>query len=230
MNTFKLSIVALGLGVLASSTSAQGTFQNLDFEQANPVIVVGGSYYPYSVTTASALPYWTVTIGGVQQTQITENDPSIGYPWVVLAGPGLGSGIIPPIDGSYSVLLQGSFPASIPSISQTGTIPAGTKSLLFEAHSGSGALDVLLGTQIVPFVAVGIGPNYTLYGANISAWAGQTEQLAFAACESSTGLNNWVIDDISFSTTVVVPEPGPLALTGVGAVLFALCRRFAAKR
>jgi hypothetical protein len=44
-----------------------------------------------------------------------------------------------------------------------------------------------------------------------------------------TGLNNWTLDDISFSTTSI-PEASPLVLTGVGGLLFALYRRFAPKR
>jgi len=212
------------------SASAQGTFQNLNFEQASPVIIVGSPYYPYEVTAASALPDWTVTEGGVQQTQITENDPSLGAPWVVLIGPNGGNSGYAPIDGYYSVLLQGSGVPQVPAISQTGLIPAGTQSLLFEAQSaGFGSLAVDIGTQTVPFVAVGTGPNYTLYAANISAWAGETEQLTFSAQESTSGLNNWEIDDISFSTQSV-PEPSPLVLTGIGTLVFALYRRFAPKR
>jgi hypothetical protein len=146
----------------------------------------------------------------------------------MLIGPGNDPGFAP-IDGYYSVLLQGTFSSSLPAISQTGLIPAGTQSLFFEAQAGIEGLDVLVGTQSVPITAVGTGPNYTLYGATISAWAGQTEQLTFAAQESTAGLNNWVLDDISFSPQAV-PEPSPLALTGIGAVLFALYRSIASKR
>jgi hypothetical protein len=210
------------------SAKAQGTFQNLNFEQADPVIVVGSPSNPYEVTAASALPDWTVTIGGVQQTQMSENSPSLGGPLVMLAGPGDAFGF-PPIDGNYSVLLQGTFSSSLPAISQTGLIPAGTQSLYFEADPGITGLNVLIGGQTVPFGPVGGGANYTLYGANISAWAGQTEQLTFAAQESTMGLNNWELDDISFSTQSV-PEPSPLMLTGVGAFVFALYRRYAPKR
>ncbi len=42
------------------SMQAQSTFQNLDFEDANPVPIVGSPYYPYAVTAASALPGWSV--------------------------------------------------------------------------------------------------------------------------------------------------------------------------
>jgi hypothetical protein len=208
----------------AVPAQAQGTFQNLDFEQANPM----PSGQTGFITTSSAFPFWTVTVGGVQETQTTENDPSVGGPFVMLVGPGDAFGFAP-IDGYYSVLLQGTFSSSLPAISQTGTIPAGTQSLLFEAQAGAGGLNVEVGTQIVPFAAIGSGPNYTLYGANISAWAGDTEQLTFSAQEFTSQLNNWELDDISFSPQSV-PEPSPLALTGVGALLFALYRRFAPRR
>jgi hypothetical protein len=225
-------IVGFSVALLAMlSAQAQGTFQNLNFEQADPMSA-GNPANPYAVTATTALPYWTVTIGGAQQTQVTYNAGSLGAPVVVLLGPPPPAPAFNPIDGNYSVLLTGSFSASVPSISQTGTIPAGTQSLLFEAEPGvsppTGALELQIGTQSVTFSAVGMGPNYTLYGANISAWAGQTESLTFSASETSSGLNNWELDDISFSTTAI-PEPSPLALTGVGAVLLALYRRFVPK-
>ena len=94
---------------------------------------------------------------------------------------------------------------------------------------GWGTLDVLIGTQVVSFSALGSGPNYTLYGANISAWAGDSELLTFSALEDLSLPNNWVIDDISFSPNAV-PEASPLTLTGIGGILFALYRRFAPKR
>jgi hypothetical protein len=222
------SLIAAASVVLfaALSAQAQGTFQNLNFEQADPVIVVGSPYYPYEVTAASALPYWTVTIDGVQQSQITENDPSLGATWVMVVGPGDAFGYAP-IDGNYSVLLQGIVPGSTASISQTGLIPTGTQSLLFEAQPGIGPMDVLIGSQVVPFAAVGSGANYTLYGANISAWAGDTEELTFSALGGS--YNNWNVDDISFSPTSV-PEPSIVALTAIGGLLFGTRKWFAGRR
>jgi hypothetical protein len=208
MQTFQLLLAFL---LFASfRMRAQGTFQNLNFEQANPVIVVGSPYYPYEVTAASALPYWTVSYGGVQQSQILFNDSGAGGTLVDLVG--TGAVYAPqPIDGNYSVYLQGGGTASAASISQSGTIPSGTQSLLFEAEPGHGTLDVFVGTQMVPFMALATGANYTLYGANISAWAGQTEQLTFSALEDLSVDNNWEVDDISFSPSAV-PEPGTLAL------------------
>jgi len=213
----------------AVPAQAQGTFQNLNFEWANPVISPGAPFY--HATAASALPYWTAALGGVEQTQVLYNGGSGGAPEVVLLGPPPPTAPFNPIDGYYSVLLTGSASASIPSISQTGLIPAGTQSLLFEAESGpgNGILEVQIGTQTIAFAPLATEPNYTVYGASISAWAGQREQLTFTALQDNTALNNWEIDDISFSTQAV-PEPSPLALTGVGALLFALYRHFAPKR
>jgi hypothetical protein len=221
----KLAITILAAALLGDSVHAQGTFQNLNFELADP----GTGTTAFNIPVANALPYWAVTIGGVQRTEINYNATSTGSTAVTLVS--TADSVFPAIDGNYSVLLQGGITASAASISQTGIIPAGTESLMFEAQPDVGTFQVFVGGQNVPFSALGLGPNYTLYGANISAWAGDTEQLTFSAMEGGqgVGLNNWVLDDISFSPTGV-PEPDPFILTGLGGTLFALCRLFAPKR
>ena len=221
-----LAVVVLASGTVAK---AQGTFQNLTFEAANIVPIVGSPDYPYAVTVADALPGWTVDYGTVPQTQILYNDPSLGTTAVTLLANGYG----PPIDGNYSVLLQGGVIGSTPtaaSISQTGLIPATAETLSFElgtSFGGFGSLDVFIGTQSIPISAMGTGANYTLYGGDISAWAGLTEQLTISA----PGLSgNWEIDDISFSTNVVAsPEPSIVALSAIGGLLFG-ARKWLARR
>jgi hypothetical protein len=225
MKTTSLIIFEVVTLSIVLSTQAQGTFQNLNFEQANP-----SPNAPGLVTSASALPDWAVSVGGIPQTQINYNDPSTGAPAVTLISTSypFGGGLAP-IDGTYSVLLQGSGVPSAPSISQTGRIPTLTQSLFFEAEpeqgNPAGPLEVMIGSQIVPFTAVGTGPNYTLYNANISAWAGDTEQLTFSAPEY-VSQNNWLIDDISFSN---VPEPSVVALNAMGGLLFG-ARKWLARR
>jgi hypothetical protein len=215
--TITLVATCVLLGFL--SANGQGNlFQNLDFELANPgQTVESPNGYPvaYNVPVANALPYWNVNYGDVQQNTVNLNSPGLGSTLVTLVGEGW-----PAIDGNYSVLLQGGETASAASITQSGKIPSGTESLYFEAQPGGGSLDVLIGTQVVSFGAVGTGANYTLYGANISAWAGDTEQLIFSALEDFSGPNNWELDDIAFSTTAVAPEPGTLALMLMGGVVF----------
>jgi hypothetical protein len=217
-------LVALALAGGAIG-NAQGTFQDLNFEDANIVPISGE---PFAVTVANALPGWTVDYGSVQQTQIFYNDPAVGSTQVTLYAEGYPGFPGTVLDGTFSLLLQGGEVNGVPasaSISQLGQIPFGTQSLLFENYAGSlQPPEVFIGNDELSLFPVGSGPNYTLYGGNIFAWAGQTEQLTF-----TSPAGNFTIDDISFSTSVV-PEPSPLALTAIGGLLFALYRRFAPKR
>jgi hypothetical protein len=219
LRLFAQCSVALLAGL---STQAQ-TFQNLDFEQANPGSVEFGP-----VPAATALPYWSVYYGTEQQTEIEYQGESTGTTEVALIGPGFG-----PIDGNYSVELTGGIGNVTPesaSITQTGVIPPGTQSMLFYAQSMGfpGALEVQVGTQTVPIVAVGTGSDYTIYGANISAWANDKEAITFTAPSSaSDDFDQWEIDDISFSQTAITPEPSPLVLAGIGGLLFAARKYFA---
>jgi hypothetical protein len=81
-------------------------------------------------------------------------------------------------------------------------VPASAQSISFRAQAGIGTLLLSLGGQNLPFTAVGTGPNYTLYGANIyganipAGLAGQLEQLEFSALEGNN--NYWTLDDIEF--------------------------------
>jgi hypothetical protein len=218
MKTIGVLIPQLATLFVVLSTHAQGAFQNLNFESAN----TGSLTFAVSIPVTSALPDWTVTIGGTQETQIGLNAPSTGAPAVMLIGPGYPAGLAP-LDGNYSVMLTGSGVPTVPSISQTGLIPGGTESLLFKAEPQApgfpGLLELEVGSQSISFTAVAAGPNYTLYGANISAWAGLTEPISFTAAEDTGGLNNWIIDDISFSTQAV-PEPNTLELIFMGGMMF----------
>jgi hypothetical protein len=206
----KKQITGFSVALLAVfSAHAQDTsFQNLNFEDANPVLVPGSPYYPYFATVASALPYWTVSYGSVQPTGIFYDDVSLGADAVSLIGADAPPQLdISPIDGNYSVLLQGIVPGTEVSISQTGLIPSGMQSLLFEAAfplEMQGPMELLVGSQVVPFSAVGSGANYTLYGANISTWAGDPEELTFSAIGGS--YNNWSSMTFPFPQTPSCPN------------------------
>ena len=207
----------------------QGTFQNLDFEQAQPVFL---GYE--EATTASALPYWTVSIGGAQQGVVGVNTYSTGASAVSLIGPGSlppGSPVSGPIDGNYSVLLQNFGDAQTASLGQTGVIPTGTQSLEFkgfETFQNGGQVQVSVDSQSVPVTEIGVGPNYDLYAANISAWAGKNETISFTVglAPLPYTVNIWELDDVTFSPNAVTatPEPSTLALTGLGGFFFALYR------
>jgi len=192
-------------------------FINLNFESATIVPIMGSPLYPYAIATTDALPGWTVTT--YQQTtpatQITYNDPALGSSAVNLWATNGQQ-----ISGNYSVLLQGGVGPGV-SINQSGSVPGGTQSLLFEAQPGLGTLLVSLGGQNIPFFAIGTGPNYTLYGGDASMFAGQNDQLIFSAVGG--GDNNWNIDNIVFSPSPI-PEPSTLALAAAGALLLGLAR------
>jgi hypothetical protein len=200
------------------STYGQDIFQNLNFEAAN---VTGNGGY---VSTANGLPGWAVYYGGVQQSQMGYNLVSLGAVNVTLLNVANGA-----IDGNYSVLLQGGEgnggPAAA-SISQTGLIPAGTQTLYFKGESGNDPLNVSIDNQNVSYVAIQTGPVYNLYAANISAWADTAELLTFSAPSLSGETDNWELDDISFSSVAITPEPSSFILTGLGGVIFALRQRF----
>ena len=188
-------------------------FVNLDFESAQIIVDPNGANYPYDVAITNAVPGWAVF--GTTQGDMLYNDPPAGSTAVTLWATNGAQ-----ISGDYSILLsagQAYFPATI---SQSSLVPVWANSLLFEAQSGSGNLQVSLGGQNLAFSALGTGPNYTLYGANISAFAGQTETLMFSALSVSSGINNWNIDNISFSPSST-PEPGVWALFAMGGLLFA---------
>ncbi len=198
--------------------NAQGTFQDLDFEEANIVPIVGSPLYPYVVTVADALPGWAVNYGTAQQTQILYNDEALGSTAVTLYASGYPGFYTLPLQGNYSVLLQEGTYVGAPSasITQTGLVPAGSESLLFDATSDPEPPEVLIGNQSVSLVTVGSGANYTIFGADISSWAGQTEQLTITTPGVS---GNWEIDNISFSPNTI-PEPGTLALVLMGGLAF----------
>jgi hypothetical protein len=60
----------------------------------------------------------------------------------------------------------------------------------------------------------------TVYGANISEWAGQTGQLEFTA-DFNGSYNYVVLDDITFSTQAV-PEPNTVDLTCLAVAMVGL--------
>jgi hypothetical protein len=209
---------------------AQGAFQNLNFEQANPV----STGFPFTVTEASALPYWTLYCAGVEQSRVFYNTVSAGEAVADIIGSGSqaeGAGVPNVIDGNYSVVLQGGYsPSDGPpemvstAMEQTGLIPAGDQSLEFKAAGNY--FSVSINGAVLPLVALESVANYTLYDADISAYAGQMGTLAFTDSPLPQGIVGFMeLDDISFSTTAV-PEPNAALLMGIAGLIFSASRRF----
>ena len=91
------------------TANAQGSFQDLDFESAilSPIPVNEVLYY---VRITSALPGWSAYLGTTPDTQILQNDYTLGEASVDIFGPGNNSGGIGSINGiingNYSLMLQ----------------------------------------------------------------------------------------------------------------------------
>ncbi len=193
-------------GVLSAQRSpAQGAFQNLDFEAAQFVLIPGRDYAPFEF--AAAAPGWTGYLGGVLQTTIMSNDVPIG-------SDGFFSMNAPPLtapQGLYAISFASGFGANTnqtATLTQTGQVPIGSKSLTFLVSGFKPGLS--LGGQELPLVDLGHGPGGSsdLWGADVSAFAGQTVELRFSVGADS-------LDDIRFSESVI-PEPSTLVLAGFG--------------
>lgn len=200
-----------GLVFSRLNACCQGTFQNLDFEQANLVFLPDGL-----ILVGNAFPGWTILANGVSVNFVQVNS-------VLLQGAGIEDthGELAPLDGKFSALLAGPGLWSVPvGISQSGTIPAGSESLTFFAI---GRFSASFAGHALPLEVLGDGPNNSvIYGADISAYAGDYGQLLFqTGYFSSQGLN--ILDDITFSTQSI-PEPDVLPIFGLGILILGFCR------
>ena len=200
-----LSITASLLSALFVARG-QGTFQNLGFEQANLPDVPAGQVGT-DVSSTNGVPGWTTYIGGVQVTTILHNGDTLGAPSIAILGP-FWEFSTEILQGQYTVRMRVNFLGTvIPGIAQFGMVPATAQSLRFW---GTGALSVSFAGEQLPVSSLENTPDYVVYGADISSFAGQTGWLQF----QGPGL----LDNISFSE-VAIPEPGVFGLFAVGALL-----------
>ena len=180
----KAQVIILFFAVVSATgpLNSQGAFQNLDFEQAQVVFLPGDST---NIFAANAQPGWTVFQGTTQVSFISYNHAP-NPPGAGLLGPGSSS----VLDGKYSAFVADD------AISQTGLVPADAISLRFVQLPGwiTSSLQVSLNGQNLSYISLG----GTVWGADISAFAGQTATLTF----SGVGL----FDDIQFSPELI-PEP-----------------------
>jgi hypothetical protein len=230
--TTKIAIAGLSVVLLSAlSARAQGTFQNLDFEDANLSPIPAGQFGGF-VPIASALPDWAGYLGSTPVTQVLQDNYTLGAAEIDIIGPNWG----PVIEGQYTVVLEpgtatfsgsGGFVSA--SISQTGVVPENAASLQFKAETST-PFSVSMGGDNLSLFPLGTGANlvtgakYTLYGANISGFEGQVETLTITAL---AGPNNPdYFDSFNFSTTTV-PEPSVVELMVIGGLLFGALSWFA---
>ncbi len=193
-----------GLTLLLGAVGAvgQGSFQNLDFEQARIVPIPGN---PNFVATTTALPGWTAFIGGTAVDLVLYDDISLGSPAISIHDT---NGFVTVLEGNYTISLQPSFDRlTIPAIAQLGLVPSTARSLRFY---GTGLISVSFEGQEIPLSVLGTTSTYNIYGGDISAFAGQSGSLQFRGGGS--------LDNIVFSN-LPVPEPGIFGIFALGALL-----------
>lgn len=228
MKPFQIFAFTSVIYICAVHASAQGTFQNLDFESANLSGTPSSTQDVY-IPIANALPGWTGFFGANQATGVLYNDITAGAANISLISSSATNGIARSvIGGAYTAVLQSGDvtggPASA-AIAQTGLVPTTAKSIIFDANidSVAGFLTVSFNGQNIAFSPLSTGANYEVYGGDISAFAGQTGELRFT--ENPTAADPFAyafLDNIQFST---VPEPGTCALILCGVVAFGVARR-----
>ena len=202
--------------VAVSNLHAQGTFQNLDFESATPPFT---PVSPNLVSITNALPGWTSYYQGNPINGVWYNNRPLDEAGTALYDPASPS--LRPIQGNYSVLLIGSTVlspvTSAAAIGQTGQIPITALSLQYFATLDVSA--VTFNGQPIPTFKISDGAGYSIFGGDISSYAGQTGELRFTAYPSAYPFAYYtVLDNIQFSNQAV-PEPGVLALSVVGGLL-----------
>lgn len=224
MKVIKNVILASLILIIKQDAVAQG-FVNLDFESATIVPVSGDPYG--RVEFAPAFPGWTGYTGANSATLALYNNIFLDSSGIGIFDANSPSNVI---QGNYTAMLEaglglGTGQSANTTLSQTGTIPSNTQSLLFDATSGVDAntFAVSLNGQTLSLIPLSSSSNYTLYGANISAWADTTATLAFTVFAQQPYANNIHIvylDDIQFSSSAV-PEPSVLGLSALGGLLLA---------
>ena len=221
---------------LSQNVSGQD-FANLNFEQAQITSAPSG-YTPgdafLPISAASALPYWTVREDSVVCTAIWGAPVALDETSVALltAINGGSPGYVP-LQGGYSLQLYAFADAPSgyfhnASISQTGLLPSGARSIQFLMQSPPVAGGFVQANPIVTLngMAIALSPLSVSGGVmtmagDISAYAGTSVDLTIL-CQATPGgspanENIFTLDDIRFSPQPL-PEPHTGCLLLVGAV------------
>ena len=213
-----LSRLAIAVLLSVEPAHARQSFYNLGFESAQNLPPDFSTF-----STSDALPGWLAYSGTNQLDSIFYYNDAFLVPVQILSGDAV------TLVGRFSVQMSSNGYTDYTnrygpgSITQNGLVPSDARSVLFAA---SGAcLELSLGGQVLPYIAISNTANYTIFGTEVSAFAGQTATLAFV-CVS--GIKT--LDDIRFSPEYV-PEPSTPTLLGLGGgYLLTVLRRTGRRR
>lgn len=217
-------------------------FENLDFESPRlPLIADSGDDYG-RVPLSDALRGWTGYIGDGVLPLASFNAAFLSSAGISLGGPGGWPSSYPRfgekniIAGHYSAFLQsganlsGGLRYASASLAQVGDVPLDALSLQLSIDA-VGLFSVSLGGQALDLFALEVTPDSTLYGADISAFRGQTTELRITTYDplDPTRQTFLWLDSIRFSPTAV-PEPSSVVLGLAALATFGVARRVRRRR
>lgn len=206
-------------------------FVDLDFEQST---ILSSTPFPGENLNfgIANVPGWTVSssFGLVSNYSsgavIGYNNPTLDAPGITLITRDFARLGRPVINGQFSLLLEGGDAppgyGMAPSIEQTGQIPSSAKTIEFDGYYYD-PLHITFNGNVLSFKTLQTYANYSVFGADISAYAGQTGELLITD-PIDTGF--MAMDDISFSTSEI-PEPSVLTLSTT--CFWFLCSRYRTK-
>lgn len=215
--------VAATVLILGKGAFGQGTFQNLAFESA--IVPNGSGGLPVHIAFTNALSGWTGSRGPFPATQAMYNGVSLGFAAISIIDRSAQFYSNSVIAGDFTAVISAGFAGTgfvATAISQSSLTPVTARSLRFAANGDVADLALSLNGQNIPFSQLSIGPNYAVYGGDISAFAGLTSELRFTVLPLSVENGSVFLDNIQFST-VPIPEPGTVGLLSLGTLLLA-CR------
>jgi uncharacterized repeat protein (TIGR03803 family) len=204
-------VACLGLFFIAPVRSQ--TFTDLGFEQAVITPVPGDPYG--RVVASNAFPAWVCYTESNQLTLVNYDNEFLDSAGVSILNTNVVNGyrvITQAFEGRYTALLQAGFALGgdtvrwSAAIAQTGLFSPSSPTMTFEA-SGSG-FGISVAGQSLPYFALNYYPSYTVYGVDVSRFAGQTAELRFTAFPfgpPGLAINNVFLDGVRF------PGPGPPA-------------------
>jgi hypothetical protein len=209
---FNIAVVC----VLGVSLEAQGTFEDLNLQDAN----VSGYLLGSQIPTASAFPGWNT---GSSESYYDYNNTSQEVPFISIVDS------LSPQEGA----IQGEYTASLWAVAgdsvylnQTGVIPSGMQWVQLDLNEAGSTFDFRVNGQSLTMIPVQKTAGYTVYQGNISAWAGQSANLEILEYAPLRGGGQLWFNNITFSA---VPEPAVSALLLAVGFCFG-ARRFAGYR
>jgi hypothetical protein len=185
---------------------------NLDFEQST-ILSTSPTFWAPDSGTANVLGWNASASYGLvanysRGTVLNYNSEPLDSAGVSLVGTDYSR---PAIQGQYSIWMTSGTEyvhGESAAIWQIGQIPATAKSITYWGLWYD-SFEISFNAHVLSFNTIHTDANYSVFGADISAYAGQTGELLFAA---NPGYG--MIDNIQFSPSAI-PEPSVLSTSSI---------------